>query len=52
MDARDRHHLVQEAVLLGPGGGLLVPQALDRRVLPHARSCHGALPRGIGNRDF
>src|SRR5207302_4869902 len=52
MDAGDRDDLVQESVLLGTAGGLLVPQSLDGRVLPQARSCHGDLPRGIGNRDF
>ena len=52
LDAGDRHHLVQEPVLLGSGGAL-IPLPLDGGVLPKAGSCHGALLFvGVGSRDF
>jgi len=51
MHAGDGDGLVQQSVLLG-AGGVLVPLSLHGRVLPQAGSRHGALPRGIGNRDF
>jgi len=43
--------LVQQSVLLG-AGGMLVPLSLHGCVLPQAGSRNGALPQGIGNRDF
>jgi hypothetical protein len=51
MHVRDGDNLVQELALLGPVG-LLVPLPLSGGVLSQAGSCHGALLRWIGNRDF
>jgi len=51
MHARHSHELVQELVFLG-SRGVLVALPLPGGVLPQARSRHGALLVGIGNRDF
>ena len=51
MHAGHGDELVQELVLLG-SRGVLVSLPLHGGVLPQARSRHGALLVGIGNRDF
>ena len=51
MHARHDDQLVQELVLLG-SRGVLVSLPLHGGVLPQARSRHGALLVGIGDRDF
>jgi hypothetical protein len=51
MNPRDGHDLIQQPPFLA-AGRLQVPHSLDGGVLPKARSRHGHLPAGIGNRDF
>jgi hypothetical protein len=52
MDPRDGHDLVEDRALLGPGAGLRIPLTLPGCVLPKARTGHGHLLGGLGNRDF